>query len=106
MARLASLLAGAPGTEVSLSEEHVTTDSWFETRRSGSEKEVMQASGRCGAIRLVRTMRMRTPVLLAAEVIDWVSVATGVVLKATHGHKAGLRLPDRDLVITRLNRRG
>ena len=54
----------------------------------------------------VRTMRMRTPVLLAAEVIDWVSVATGVVLKATHGHKAGLRLPDRDLVITRLNRRG
>ncbi len=104
-AALASLLTGAPGTQVSLS-EHVATDTWHETWRRGFEEEVVLASGRRRAIRLERTMRMSGPVSLAAEVVYWVDAETGVVLKATHRHVAGLRLPYRDLVITRLDRRG
>lgn len=104
-AALAALLAGTPGTEVSLS-EHVATDTWHETWRRGPEEEVLLAEGRRRAIRLERTMRMSGPVPLAAEVTYWVDAETGVVLKATHRHVAGLRLPYRDLVITRLDRRG
>ncbi|MCS6853565.1 MAG: hypothetical protein NZ523_02250 [Elioraea sp.] len=104
-AALASLLAGAPGTQVSIS-EHVATDTWYETWRRGPEEEIALTGGRRRAIRLERTMRMSGPVPLAAEVVYWVDAETGVVLKATHRHLAGLRLPYRDVVITRLDRRG
>lgn len=104
-AALASVLAGTPGTQVSIS-EHVATDTWHETWRRGPEEEIVLAGGRRRAIRLERTMRMSGPVPLLAEVVYWVDSETGVVLKATHRHVAGLRLPYRDLVITRLDRRG
>jgi len=104
-AALSALLSGAPGTQVTIS-EHVATDTWHETWRRGPDDEIVLPGGRRRAIRLERTMRMSGPVPLAAEVTHWLDAETGVVLKATHRHLSGLRLPYRDLVITRLDRRG
>jgi len=104
-AALAQLLSGGPGTRVTI-REHVFTDSWLETWERGDEETVALRSGPRRAVRLDRTMRLSGPTGFHAIASYWIDVETGVVLKATHRHLEGLRLPYRDMLITHLDTRG
>lgn len=102
---LARLLSGGPGTRVTI-REHVFTDSWVETWERGGEETVALRSGPRRAVRLDRTMRLAGPTGFQARVTYWLDAETGVLLRATHQHIEGLRLPYRDLAITHLDTRG
>ncbi|WP_337875062.1 hypothetical protein [Elioraea sp.] len=104
-AALARLLEGGPGTTVTI-REHVMSDSWQETWQRGEEEAVALASGTRRALRLERRMRLFGPTGFVAHVTYWLDADTGVVLKTQHRHIEGMRLPYRDLVMTRLDRRG
>jgi hypothetical protein len=102
---LARLLEGGPGTTVTI-REYVMSDSWQETWQRGDEEVLPLASGMRRAVRLERRMRLHGPTGFSAHVTYWLDAETGVVLKAQHRHIEGRRLPYRDLVMTRLDRRG
>lgn len=102
---LARLLEGGPGTTVTI-REHVMTDSWQETWQRGEEEALALSSGTRRAVRLERRMRLHGPTGFTAHVTYWMDADTGVVLKAQHRHIDGRRLPYRDVVMTRLDRRG
>ncbi|WP_439577654.1 hypothetical protein [Elioraea sp.] len=102
---LARLFAGGPGTTVTI-REHVMTDSWQEVWERGGDEMVPLASGARRAVRLERRMRLHGPTGFTAHVSYWMDAETGVVLKAQHRHIDGMRLPYRDVVMTRLDRRG
>jgi hypothetical protein len=102
---LGRLLAGGPGTRVTI-REHVFTDSWVETWERGGEETVPLRSGPRRAVRFDRTMRLSGPTGFHARATYWIDAETGVVLKATHQHLEGLRLPYRDIAITHLDTRG
>jgi hypothetical protein len=104
-AALARLLAGGPGTTVTI-REHVMTDSWQEVWERGGDEMVSLASGTRRAVRLERRMRLHGPTGFTAHVSYWLDAETGVVLRARHQHIDGMRLPYRDVVMTRLDRRG
>lgn len=99
------LFAGGPGTTVAI-REHVMTDSWHEEWSWVGEETVALATGPRRAVRLERRMRLAGPTGFTAQVSYWVDAETGVVLRARHRHIDGVRLPYRDLVITRLDPRG
>ncbi|WP_144299589.1 hypothetical protein [Elioraea rosea] len=99
------LLLGEPGTVVTI-REHVVTDSWVETWERGAEEEVALANGSRRAIRLERQMRLHGPTGFRASVSYWIDADTGVVLRATHKHVDGMKLPYRDIAITHLDTRG
>jgi hypothetical protein len=101
----ARLFAGGPGTTVAI-REHVMTDAWLEEWTWVGEETVALASGPRRAVRLERRMRLTGPTAFTAQVSYLVDAETGVVLRAKHRHIDGLRLPYRDLVITRLDPRG
>lgn len=102
---LARLLSGGPGTRVTI-REHVFTDSWVETWERGAEETVPLRSGPRRALRLDRTMRLAGPTGFHARATYWIDTETGVVLKATHQHLEGMKLPYRDISITHLDTRG
>ncbi len=102
---LSRLLMGGPGTVVTI-REHVVTDSWVETWERGSEETVTLNSGTRRAIRLERQMRLHGPSGFRASVSYWIDADTGVVLRATHKHVDGMKLPYRDIAITHLDTRG
>jgi hypothetical protein len=102
---LARLLSGGPGTRVTI-REHVFTDSWVETWERGAEETLPLRSGPRLAMRLDRTMRLHGPNGFQARVSYWLDAETGVVLRATHQHLEGMRLPYRDISITHLDTRG
>lgn len=102
---LGRLLAGGPGTTVTI-REHVMTDSWQEVWERGGEEMLALSSGERRAIRFERRMRLFGPTGFTAHVSYWVDADTGVVLKAEHRHIDGMRLPYRDVVMTRIDRRG
>lgn len=104
-AALGRLLAGGPGTIVTI-REHVVTDSWIETWERKDEEVLRLASGPRRAIRLERTMRLHGPSGFRADASYWLDADTGVILRATHRHIEGLRLPYRDIAITHLDTRG
>jgi hypothetical protein len=104
-AALARLLAGGPGTTVTI-REHVMSDSWQEVWERGGDEMVTLASGPRRAVRLERRMRLHGPTGFTAHVSYWLDTETGVVLRARHRHIDGVRLPYRDVVMTRLDRRG
>lgn len=102
---LARLLSGGPGTRVTI-REHVFTDSWVETWERGTEEMLPLRSGPRRAVRLDRTMRLQGPTGFRATASYWIDTETGVVLKVTHQHLEGMKLPYRDLSITHLDTRG
>jgi hypothetical protein len=102
---LAQLLAGGPGTVVTI-REHVVTDSWVETWERGPEEILALANGPRRTIRLERQMRLHGPTGFRAASSYWIDTETGVVLRATHRHIDGMRLPYRDLAITHLDTKG
>lgn len=104
-AALWQLLSGGPGTTVTI-REHILTDSWIETWERRAEETVQLANGSRRAIRLERTMRLHGPSGFRADASYWIDADTGVVLRATHRHIEGLRLPYRDIAITHLDTRG
>lgn len=104
-AALWRLLSGGPGTIVTI-REHVVTDSWVEIWERKDEEVVRLASGPRRAIRLERTMRLHGPIGFKADASYWIDADTGVILRATHRHIEGLRLPYRDIAITHLDTRG
>jgi hypothetical protein len=104
-AALGRLLSGGPGTIVTI-REHVVTDSWVETWERKDEEVVRLASGPRRAIRLERTMQLHGPSGFRADASYWLDADTGVMLRATHRHIEGLRLPYRDIAITHLDPRG
>lgn len=99
------VLSGSPGTVVTI-REHVVTDSWVETWERKDEEVVRLASGPRRAIRLERSMRLHGPAGFQAAASYWLDADTGVILRATHRHIEGLRLPYRDIAITHLDTRG
>jgi len=103
--QLSRLLNGGPGTRVVI-REHIVTDTWVETWERGAEEAVVLRSGPRRAIRLERRMHLHGPTGFQALVTYWLDVETGVLLRVTHRHLEGLRLPYRDLAITHVEARG
>lgn len=104
-AAFARLFAGGPGTTVQI-REYVMTDSWLEEWTWTGEETVALADGPRPAVRLDRRMRLAGPTAFAAQATYWLDAETGVLLRVRWQHLEGVRLPYRDLVITRLDRRG
>ncbi|MFQ3622424.1 MAG: hypothetical protein SNJ73_02650 [Acetobacteraceae bacterium] len=102
---LSALLTAGPGKTVTI-REHVATDSWTEVWERGADETLELATGTRRAFRLERHMRLAGPVGFSARVTYWIDTETGVVLRTVHRHLEGLRLPYRDMVMTRLDRRG
>jgi hypothetical protein len=51
-------------------------------------------------------MQLHGPSGFRADASYWLDADTGVMLRATHRHIEGLRLPYRDIAITHLDPRG